>query len=91
MSLNIDDYYYKSCVTECFMSERFIRLNGKDSMLLILIVDIYADLKMINSTVALVHSGRVVSFLDLSSKERKWTHYLSDDMFTTKKDFTLDR
>ncbi len=73
------------------MSERFIRLNGKDDMLLTLIVDIYADLKMINSTVALVHSGRVVSFFDLSSKERKWTHYLSDDMFTTKRDFTLDR
>lgn len=49
------------------MSERFIRLNGKDDMILILIVDIYADLKMINSTVVLVHSGRVVSFLDLSS------------------------
>lgn len=46
---------------------------------------------MINSTITLAHNGRILSFLDLSSLERKWTHYLSDDSFIKKRDFTEDR
>ena len=29
------------------------------------VVELYADMKLINSTLTLVHSGRVLSFLDL--------------------------
>ncbi len=65
------------------MSERFIRLN----------IELFADLKMINSTIALVHSGRAVSFLDLSSQPRKWTHYMNDDFSLAdgKRDFAESR
>ena len=42
---------------------------------------------MINSTIALVHSGRAISFLDLSNPNKQWTHYLSDDTSIDTRDY----
>jgi hypothetical protein len=39
-------------------------------ILIIIKVELYVDLKMINSTIALVHNGRAISFLDLSNPNK---------------------
>jgi len=69
--MNHEEFFFKTSFTECYMSERFIRLNRNYYFpLFIFIVELYVDLKMINSTIVLVHSGRAISFLDLSDQTK---------------------